>query len=257
MNLRMMRLSAITLLVAVALITAACGGQSGSGSQDSGSQSGDSPSGGSPSNSETTGGMGDMDMEGTGGEETTGGMGGMEGMNNGEMSGMDMGSEEMARQMLTEGGGYSDENFIDQMVPHHRGAIDEARVAQENAEHEELLNLADSIIADQRAEIQQMKDIKQEEYGTREVPMEMSSEEMEMMGMMADPEGLADEDPFDRAFINNMIPHHQSAIAMAEVALEESENPEIRELARGIIDSQQSEIEQMQGWLDEWYPEDS
>ena len=99
-----------------------------------------------------------------------------------------------------------------------------------------------------------MRDIKEEEYGTREVPMQMSSEEMGMMGMMEDPEALADEDTFDRAFMNNMIPHHESAIAMAEVALDESENPEIRELSEGIIDSQQSEIEQMQGWLDEWYP---
>ncbi|MDN5696877.1 MAG: DUF305 domain-containing protein [Rubrobacter sp.] len=246
MKLRMMRLSATALLVAVALITVACG-QSGSGSQGSGSQSGDSPQGGSPSGGETTGGMSGMDMESTGG---------MVGTDNGEMSGMDMGSEEMARQMLTEGGGYSDENFIDQMVPHHRGAIEEGEVALENAEHEELRNLAEGIIAEQRTEIDLMRDIKQEEYGTREVPMQMSSEEMEAMGMMEDPEALAEEDPFDRAFMNNMIPHHQSAIAMAEVALDESENPEIRELARNIIESQRAEIEQMRGWLGEWYPED-
>ncbi len=236
MNLRMMRLSATALLVAVAMIAAACG-QSGSGGQESGSQSGDSPSGGSPS-----------------GGETTGGMGGMGGMDHGEMGGMDMGSEEMARQMLTRGGEYSDENFIDHMVPHHQGAVEEAQVAMENAEHEELRTLAENIIAEQGDEIQQMKDIKEQEYGTREVPMDMSSEDMEMMGMMEDPEALADEDPFDRAFMNNMIPHHESAIAMAEVALDESENPGIRELSEGIIDSQQSEIEQMQGWLDEWYP---
>ena len=253
MKLRTMRLSAIALLAAVALLTAACGG-SGSGNQESGSQSG-----GSPSEGETTGGAtgGETTGGATGGETTGGmsGMDGMEGMDHGEMGGMGMDSEEMARQMLTEGGGYSDENFIDQMVPHHRGAIEEAQVAIENAEHEELRNLAENIIEEQRSEIQLMKDIKEEEYGTREVPMQMSSEEMEMMGMMEDPQALADEDPFDRAFMNNMIPHHQSAIAMAEVALEESENPEIRKLAQNIIESQQSEIEQMQGWLDEWYPQ--
>lgn len=239
MKLRTMRLSAIALLAAVALLTAACGG-SGSGNQESGSQSG-----GSPSEGETTGGM-TMESTGgaTGGETTDGmsGMGGMEGMDHGEMGGMDMGSEEMARQMLTEGGGYSDENFINQMVPHHRGAVEEAQVALENAEHEELRNLAEGIISDQRTEIDLMRDIKEEEYGTREVPMQMSSQEMEMMGMMEDPQALADEDPFDRAFMNNMIPHHQSAIAMAEVALEESENPEIRELAQNIMESQRAEI---------------
>jgi uncharacterized protein (DUF305 family) len=52
-----------------------------------------------------------------------------------------------------------------------------------------------------------------------------------------------------------MIPHHQSAIVMAQVALEESENPEIKELARNIVSAQKREIEQMQEWRREWYPE--
>ncbi len=219
-------------LLAAVLILASCGTGGGTqgGSDDSGGSGGE---------------MSGMDMG-----ETTGGMEGTEGM-----EAMDMGSEEMARQMLTEDGGYSDENFIDQMVPHHRGAMEEARVAIENAEHEELRNLAEGIIAGQRREIGEMKDIKAEEYGTRQVPMQMSSEEMEMMGMMEDPQALADAEPFDHAFMNNMIPHHQSAIAMAEVALEESENPEVRSIARNIVDSQQSEIEQMKQWCQQWYPE--
>jgi uncharacterized protein (DUF305 family) len=78
---------------------------------------------------------------------------------------------------------------------------------------------------------------------------------MEMMGMMQDPEELANEDPFDRAFIDNMLPHHQSAIAMAQVALDKTENEEIRYIAQNIRDSQQREIEQMREWREEWYPE--
>lgn len=189
----------------------------------------------------TGGGVGDM-----------GGMNGMGDMGNG---GMDMGSEEMARGMLEEDGEYSDENFIDMMVPHHVGAVEEAEVALENAEHEELRGLAENIIVGQEAEIEEMRGIKETEYGTREVPMQMSPEEMGMMGMMEDPESLADEEQFDRAFMDMMIPHHQSAIAMAQVALDESENPEIRELARGIAESQEREIEQMRSWQEEWYPQ--
>ena len=49
-----------------------------------------------------------------------------------------------------------------------------------------------------------------------------------------------------------MIPHHESAIDMVRVALE---NPEIREIARAIVDTQEREIERMRGWRDEWYPE--
>lgn len=233
------------MLVAFTLTLAACGQTESDVDQGAGESSG-------PTVQETTGG-GMEGMEGMQGmEETTGGMGSM---NHGDMEGMDMGSEEMARQMLEEEGEYSDENFIDMMVPHHRGAIDEAEVALENAEHEELRGLAERIISSQDTEIREMRDIKEAEYGTRDVPMEMSAEEMGMMGMMQDPEQLANEENFDRAFIDNMIPHHESAVAMGQVALDESENPEIRELARNIVDSQRREIEQMQTWREEWYPE--
>jgi len=51
-----------------------------------------------------------------------------------------------------------------------------------------------------------------------------------------------------------MIPHHESAIEMAQVALAESGNSAVRDLAGRIVDDQTREIEQMRGWLEEWYP---
>ena len=74
-----------------------------------------------------------------------------------------------------------------------------------------------------------------------------------MMGM-EDPAELANQRPFDLAFINAMIPHHESAIEMAHVALAESENPRIRELATSIVEDQEAEIAQMTEWGREWYP---
>lgn len=154
-----------------------------------------------------------------------------------------------------ENGEYSDERFIDAMVPHHQGAIDMAQVALERAEHPEILALAEEIVSAQETEIGQLKAIKQEQFGTSEVIMEMSAAEMEGMGMTMDPEELANQEPFDEAFIENMIPHHESAISMASIALVESENPEIREIAGAIVEAQEREIEQMRSWRDEWYPE--
>jgi len=49
----------------------------------------------------------------------------------------------------------------------------------------------------------------------------------------------------DRAFIDAMVPHHQGAIAMAEVALKNAEHQEIKELSRNIVSTQQSEIEEL------------
>jgi uncharacterized protein (DUF305 family) len=168
---------------------------------------------------------------------------------------MDRGSGGMASGMLTQNGRYSDERFIDAMVPHHQGAVEMARVALKNAEHDEIVQLSENIISSQQAEIQELKAIKQEEFGTSRVPMEMSQEQMRGMGMTTDPHKLANWDPFDKAFIDAMIPHHQSAIEMAQVASEKSKNPQIKELAGNIISAQQTEIEQMKQWRKEWYPQ--
>jgi uncharacterized protein (DUF305 family) len=216
----------LALLFAVALTLASCGGASaGSEEQESGEQ---------------------------GSEESADA--GQQGMDHESMSHGDMGSEGMmaASEMLMENGEYSDERFIDAMVPHHQGAIHMAEVALENAEHPELMQLAENVISTQQAEIEQLRSIKEQEFGTSEVPMQMSPEEMEMMGMQ-DPAELANQRPFDEAFINAMIPHHESAIEMAQVALAESDNPAIRDLAGRIVDDQTREIEQMRGWLEEWY----
>jgi uncharacterized protein (DUF305 family) len=166
------------------------------------------------------------------------------------------GSTHGASDMLMENGEYSDERFIDAMVPHHQGAIEMAQVALENAEHPEILALAEDVVSAQETEIERLKAIKQEQFGKSEVAMDMmSAEEMEGMGMTMAPQELANQEPFEKAFIDNMIPHHESAIEMAQVALEQSENPKIREIAGAIVDAQEREIEQMRSWRDEWYPE--
>jgi len=177
---------------------------------------------------------------------------GMSGM--GDMEGMDHGPGGMASGMLMKDGKYSDELFIDAMVPHHEGAVQMAEVALKNAEHNEIKQLAEDIVSAQEAEIKELKSIKQEQFGTSKVPGGMNAEEMEGMGMMTDPRSLATKDPFDKAFIDNMIPHHQSAIQMAEVAATETENPRIKELATDIAEAQRREISQMKQWRQEWYP---
>jgi uncharacterized protein (DUF305 family) len=50
-------------------------------------------------------------------------------------------------------------------------------------------------------------------------------------------------------FVVMMIPHHQGAIDMAKAILVHSTNPELRNLAQGIITEQQNEINVMQAWL--------
>jgi len=46
-----------------------------------------------------------------------------------------------------------------------------------------------------------------------------------------------------------MIPHHQGAIDMAKIVLAFGADPEIKQLANGIIKAQESEIALMREWL--------
>jgi uncharacterized protein (DUF305 family) len=178
----------------------------------------------------------------------------MQGMDHGEMSGMEMGSGETAPKDLIVDGEYSDERFIDMMAAHHQMAIDMARVAQQNAQLPEIQLIADDIVSTQQAEIEQLASIKEAEFDSSEVPMMMNPEEPSMFAMTM-PDELAQQEPFDRAFIDTMIPHHASAIEMASTANMHSEIPEIKRLARSIIDAQSREIGQMIELRQANYPE--
>ncbi len=54
---------------------------------------------------------------------------------------------------------------------------------------------------------------------------------------------------FEINFLTGMIPHHQMAVRMSQVALRNSENPEVRDLARRIMSEQKPEIQRMQRLL--------
>lgn len=75
-----------------------------------------------------------------------------------------------------------------------------------------------------------------------------------MMNMVEANEALKTAEPFDRAFIDATIPHHEMAIDAAEMAQQRAEHAEIRTLASGIIEAQQREIDEMKAWRAAWYP---
>ena len=60
-------------------------------------------------------------------------------------------------------------------------------------------------------------------------------------------------DEFDRAFLSEMITHHQGAVQMAQAALTSAEHQEIKDMAQAIISAQTAEIQQMQQWQEDWY----
>ncbi len=141
-----------------------------------------------------------------------------------------------------------DRTFIDNMVPHHQGAIAMARVELAKGKRAPLRTLARSIIASQSGEIRLMKTWRQRWYGSARTPATMS---VSMPGM--DVGALRNASDVDRAFLTQMIPHHQSAVIMATQAKSDAHHPETRALAARIINAQEREIAVMKRWRTSWY----
>lgn len=74
---------------------------------------------------------------------------------------------------------------------------------------------------------------------------------MTMSGMVSSLKGKSG-DAFDKAFITEMIAHHQGAIDMAKLAQQNAARDEIKTLAGNVITAQASEIDQMKAWQLQW-----
>jgi uncharacterized protein (DUF305 family) len=86
--------------------------------------------------------------------------------------------------------------------------------------------------------------------------MLMHNSSMGMGGAMDEMmEGLAGKtrDEFDKAFLSEMIMHHEGAVEMAKAALKNAQHEEIKQMANAIISAQTTEIKQMQDWQKAWY----
>lgn len=148
-------------------------------------------------------------------------------------------------------GAATDRAFVNDMTPHHESAIEMASIAERRAEHPEIRGLTASITREQRDEIAQMAQLKSHlTTGGSKATLGL---DMHAMGMDMHTDTLKSAQPFDRAFIDMMVPHHQGAIAMAKVELAKGRDSAARALAQRIIATQQREVAQMNGWRTKWY----
>ncbi|MBD1844743.1 DUF305 domain-containing protein [Cyanobacteria bacterium FACHB-63] len=158
--------------------------------------------------------------------------------------------------------GQAEQHFIVMMIPHHEDAVEMSKLALQRATHPELKTLASTIQTTQSREIEQMRTWYKQWYGT-EVPAWQSgvrnsgTRHQGMMRMRSDLATLESAKDFDRAFLEEMIPHHQMGVRMTQMLLSNPQHPELRDLATSVIKTQTEEINQMQQWYQSWYPTSS
>ncbi len=157
-----------------------------------------------------------------------------------------------------------DKWFLDNMVPHHQQAVMMSRMLFMHTQRAEMKTLSNDIIQAQLKEIEQMQAWRSYWFNTQPLATHpgmmhgmtgiMRMECGGMMNMAPGPMSHMMNMDIDLWFINNMIPHHEGAIAMSTLALTNAEHPEILTLAQSIIATQQKEIDLLKQWKAAWYP---
>lgn len=77
----------------------------------------------------------------------------------------------------------------------------------------------------------------------------LHNETMQVMEQMHDAMNAAmNQKDADKLFSAGMLPHHIAAVRMAKLQLQYGKDPELRKLAKKIIQTQEGEIKLLQNW---------
>jgi uncharacterized protein (DUF305 family) len=156
-----------------------------------------------------------------------------------------------------------DISFAQQMIPHHSRAIDMAKLVPSHSTNSMVIDLAKRTEKAQDPEIQQMQSwltswgatstSAMPDMSASSMPTQSGSMEHSMPGMMSEAEmqglGQAKCAEFDKMWLDMMIKHHKGAVDMAQTEVANGGNTGAKALAQKIIDTQQTEITEMQGVL--------
>ena len=145
----------------------------------------------------------------------------------------------------------SDVQFMQNMIPHHRQALEMAELAPTRTNSPDILEVSGRIDASQNDEITLMtKWLTQRGESTERTT---SEHDHHRMRGMATPEQMQDltaseGSDFDRQFLTLMITHHEGAIEMVETLMDQpgsAYDPVLFEFTNDITKDQNKEIELM------------
>lgn len=148
----------------------------------------------------------------------------------------------------------ADVSFATMMIPHHEQAVEMANMVPDRTTNPELIKLAQTIAGAQGPEIETMKGFLVQ-WNAGEDGGQQGHDMSSMQGMVGDAtmEKLKtlNGPEFDRLWLQSMISHHESAIAMANTEIKDGANADAKTLAQQIVTGQQAEINTMKQMLGE------
>jgi uncharacterized protein (DUF305 family) len=161
--------------------------------------------------------------------------------------------------------------FLDLLTRLDESAVVMSQVALDRAEHYEIQQLANEIVSGRTAEIARLQLLRRSLYpDAEELPVDqMDAIVAALAEQMIDQPNLESlraaspssafiamceaPEPFDLAYIDAQIANNQTAIALANVALEHSLHDEVKALVSSLIESDQQEIDSLLEWRASWY----
>ena len=174
-------------------------------------------------------------------------------MSSGMKSGMDKMMTDMHQMEMT---GNVDNDFAMMMKSHHQGAVDMAQAELESGKDEELKKMAQKIIDAQKSEINELQSFldnhknPEKNYDPAKKDEEFSKVMDQNMTMMMDMPEMDQSSSTDKHFVQMMIPHHESAVKMAEGFIQFGKDPGLIAMGKKIIQDQKMEIEQFKKWTE-------
>lgn len=152
----------------------------------------------------------------------------------------------------------ADVRFMQNMIAHHRQAVDMAELVEGRSNRDSLNDLADRVALSQEDEISFMEGWLRDRGESVPGPMaHHDMDEDERMAGMATPEQMAELEAssgaaFNSLFLQLMIEHHEGALTMVDELLEQrgsAHDPVLFEFTNEVTTDQGNEIERMTAML--------
>ena len=168
-------------------------------------------------------------------------------MDNALMNSMATSNTAMSNNNTT---GDFDLDFANNMAVHHQMAIDMSKVLVKKSNDATIKNMANGIMDVQATEINEMQFFIQNNKPAKnsKSASELQNLTSEMKSMMDKMYAVPMTDNIDKDYVAMMIPHHESAVAMAKSQILFGKNEGLKALSKTIIKNQNIEIEAFKSW---------
>ena len=140
----------------------------------------------------------------------------------------------------------ADKTFVAQMVPHHQLGVDMIDSAVLRSDDVRLRKLVFQMQSYHEHELHQLSSLLQQ-WGISPAEIFPGSIDPSRLATIDQLSGPA----YDIAWLNAMIEHHEGAVAIGKEEIASGQLPDLIDMAKKVVSTQQAEIIEMQKLLDE------